>query len=83
MGDISGITAYPAPFEAVDLSLGWSFKQTDHVGENSWYPVKKVPSTVHQDLIDNKKYVRRAGSLDQTNDPFPPGWKIPLLVSMN
>ncbi|KIX02988.1 uncharacterized protein Z518_06538 [Rhinocladiella mackenziei CBS 650.93] len=55
MGDISGTAAQPAHMEVIDLSLGWSFKQTDDVGENSWCPVKKVPSTVHQDLIDNGK----------------------------
>jgi beta-mannosidase len=55
MGDISGALALPVSMEVTDLSEGWSFKQTDDVGENSWSPVKKVPSTVHQDLIDNKK----------------------------
>ncbi|ETI26027.1 hypothetical protein G647_02804 [Cladophialophora carrionii CBS 160.54] len=45
----------PVPLEVTDLSEGWSFKQTDDIGGNSWSPVKKVPSTVHQDLIDNKK----------------------------
>jgi hypothetical protein len=55
MGDISGAMVQPVPVEVADLSEGWSFKQTDDVGGNSWSPVKKVPSTVHQDLIDNKK----------------------------
>ncbi|KIW65469.1 hypothetical protein PV04_07727 [Phialophora macrospora] len=55
MGDISGAMVNPVPVEVADLSEGWSFKQTDDVGGNSWSPVKKVPSTVHQDLIDNKK----------------------------
>lgn len=59
MGDISGAVDAPVRMKVADLSLGWSFKQADDVGENSWYPVKKVPSTVHQDLIDNKRCVRR------------------------
>lgn len=55
MGDVSGPDSTPIRVEVIDLSLGWSFKQTDDVGSNSWLPVKKIPSTVQQDLIDNKK----------------------------
>ncbi|KAK7890749.1 hypothetical protein LTR67_007958 [Exophiala xenobiotica] len=55
MGDVSGDMDHPAQMEVVDLSLGWSFKQTDDIGENAWSPVKTIPSTVHQDLIDSKK----------------------------
>ncbi|KIV79563.1 hypothetical protein PV11_07115 [Exophiala sideris] len=55
MGDMSGPADSPAQMEVVDLSLGWSFKQTEHVDEDAWYPVKKIPSTVHQDLIDSKR----------------------------
>jgi beta-mannosidase len=40
----------------VELKTGWSFKQTDDANEDAWLLVKSVPSTVHQDLIDNKKY---------------------------
>jgi beta-mannosidase len=58
MGDVSGDMDHPAQMEVVDLSLGWSFKQTDDVGENAWSPVKTIPSTVHQDLIDSKKCVQ-------------------------
>lgn len=58
MGDLSGAGVTPVPMNVVDLSLGWSFKQTDSVGEDSWCPVKKIPSTVHQDLIDNAKCVK-------------------------
>lgn len=58
MGDMSGFADSPTRMEAVDLSLGWSFKQTDHVDEDAWHPVKKIPSTVHQDLIDSKRCVR-------------------------
>ncbi|ETN46207.1 uncharacterized protein HMPREF1541_00391 [Cyphellophora europaea CBS 101466] len=39
----------------VDLKHGWQFKQTNDDSKNAWLPVKQVPSTVHQDLIDNKK----------------------------
>ena len=37
------------------LESGWSFKQTDENSDNTWMPVKQIPSEVHQDLIDNKK----------------------------
>ncbi|KAK9350739.1 beta-mannosidase [Lipomyces doorenjongii] len=41
-------------FTSVDLTYGWSFKQVND-NEEGWLPVKKVPSMVQQDLIDNKK----------------------------
>ena len=41
-------------FTATVLSEGWSFRQADRP-QDEWLPVKQVPSTVHQDLIDNKK----------------------------
>ena len=44
------------PFTEISLSKGWSFQQTDKT-EDGWLPVKSVPSTVHQDLIDNKQSV--------------------------
>ena len=37
------------------LENDWFFKQTDDDNENAWLPVKRIPSVVHQDLIDNKK----------------------------
>lgn len=37
------------------LSNGWSFKQTDDQSKDAWMPVSRIPSAVHQDLIDNKK----------------------------
>lgn len=40
-------------FSSRELSKGWKFKQTD--GSEDWLPVKKVPSTVHQDLVDNDR----------------------------
>jgi beta-mannosidase len=39
------------------LTAGWTFKQTDKTGEDVWLPVKRVPTNVHLDLIDNGKYV--------------------------
>jgi hypothetical protein len=46
-------------FYATTLSDGWQFKQTrDTDSKEAWLPVKQVPSTVHQDLIDNGRYVR-------------------------
>lgn len=56
MGDSSMPQSRLASLELVDLSLGWSFKQTDDVGSNTWSPVRRIPSTIHQDLIDNNKY---------------------------
>jgi len=66
MGDMSGPADSPAQMEVVDLSLGWSFKQTDHVDEDAWHPVKKIPSTVHQDLIDSKRCVGTKVPLDRS-----------------
>lgn len=57
MGDMSGPGNTLMPMEVIDLSEGWSFRQKDGVEKNAWLPVKKVPSTVHQDLIDNKLFV--------------------------
>jgi len=34
------------------LTTSWEFKQTD-TGE--WFPVTRVPTNVHLDLMDNKK----------------------------
>ena len=56
MGDISGADMTALKCTSIELSTGWTFKQTDNSDPNAWLPVKKVPSTVHQDLIDNKKY---------------------------
>lgn len=39
---------------SITLTHGWSFRQTDRT-EDEWLQVKSVPSTVHQDLIDNGK----------------------------
>lgn len=36
-----------------ELRKGWEFKQAD--GEE-WLPVARVPTNVHLDLMDNKKY---------------------------
>ncbi|KIW18524.1 hypothetical protein PV08_02812 [Exophiala spinifera] len=52
MGDISKPLDSPSDMEVIDLSTGWSFKQTDDIEEKAWNPVKKIPSTVHQDLIN-------------------------------
>jgi beta-mannosidase len=40
-----------------ELTDGWTFKQADDTFENAWLPVKRVPTNVHLDLIDNAKYV--------------------------
>lgn len=53
MGDIPAMTT-PRALQVQDIVEGWSFKQTD---TEDWLPVKKVPTNVHLDLLDNKKYV--------------------------
>ena len=45
---------YAHAMSSATLSEGWDFRQTD-LADSEWLPVSKVPSTVHQDLIDNKK----------------------------
>ncbi|KAI4656996.1 uncharacterized protein J4E79_007611 [Alternaria viburni] len=37
------------------LSEGWTFKQGDDSAQDAWMPVKKVPTNVHLDLMDNEK----------------------------
>jgi len=39
------------------LTSNWTFKQSDDTSENVWLPVKRVPTNVHLDLIDNGRYV--------------------------
>ncbi|KAF2437884.1 glycoside hydrolase family 2 protein [Karstenula rhodostoma CBS 690.94] len=38
-----------------ELTDGWTFKQADDASDDAWLPVKKVPTNVHLDLIDNAK----------------------------
>lgn len=45
-----------------NLTEGWTLKQADNTGGDAWMPVKKVPTNVHLDLIDNGKYVITWGS---------------------
>jgi beta-mannosidase len=45
-----------ALFSSEVLSSGWEFKLTEETQPDSWLPVAKVPTTVHIDLLDNKKY---------------------------
>lgn len=45
-----------ALFSSETLSTGWEFKITEGGPLESWLPVAKVPTTVHLDLLDNKKY---------------------------
>jgi beta-mannosidase len=50
------------------LSEGWAFKQTGDTTKDAWMPVKKVPTNVHLDLMDNGKYVVAFGMLDESGD---------------
>jgi hypothetical protein len=38
------------------LTDAWVFKESEDAREDAWMPVKKVPTNVHLDLIDNGKY---------------------------
>lgn len=40
---------------AIELSEGWHFKQTDDPNEDAWLSVAKVPTHVHLDLLDHGK----------------------------
>lgn len=42
-----------AALVAQELSQNWQFKQAD---TEEWLPVARVPTNVHLDLIDTKKY---------------------------
>ncbi|KAF9889473.1 hypothetical protein FE257_007376 [Aspergillus nanangensis] len=37
------------------LTTGWSMRQADDLSQDSWLPVKTVPSQVHVDLLANEK----------------------------
>lgn len=37
------------------LTDGWTFKQADDEAKDAWMPVKRVPTNVHLDLMDNGK----------------------------
>ncbi|RMD41846.1 hypothetical protein DV735_g3268, partial [Chaetothyriales sp. CBS 134920] len=56
MGELSSSELDPCLFEATELSHGWFFREKDDSSDgDNWLPVKQVPSTVHQDLMDNQK----------------------------
>lgn len=38
-----------------ELSSGWKFKETSDASDKAWLPVKKVPTVVHLDLLDNDR----------------------------
>lgn len=50
-------------FSTQELRTGWEFKRTEDPSPDAWLPVARVPSVVHIDLIDNKKYVHLVFSL--------------------
>jgi hypothetical protein len=61
------------PLTIHQLTDGWTFKQAQDEGEDAWLPVKRVPTNVHLDLIDNGKYVITwrvlENSLQRMTDP--------------
>jgi hypothetical protein len=40
-----------------ELKNGWSFRQTESSAD-VWYPVQKIPSVVHLDLMQNNLYAQ-------------------------
>lgn len=40
----------------LELSDGWSFKQSDS-SSDGWLSVKKMPTQIHMDLLNHKKCV--------------------------
>jgi beta-mannosidase len=63
-----------ASFASEALSTGWEFKLTEETTLDSWLPVAKVPTTVHLDLLDNKKYdliARHIYEVNQYNVEYP------------
>lgn len=54
MGEMSNPGELAGPYVAIEMSKGWSFRQTDDE-HGDWLSVKRIPSTVHQDLIDNNR----------------------------
>ncbi|KAJ5895666.1 Glycoside hydrolase family 2 immunoglobulin-like beta-sandwich [Penicillium taxi] len=46
------LNLYIMKLSSYPLDLGWSFRDLD---SEEWMPVRKVPSVVQQDLIDNEK----------------------------
>jgi hypothetical protein len=56
---IMGDNSARKPLKLISQALehGWSFRQTDS-SENDWYPVQKIPSVVHLDLMQNNLYVQ-------------------------
>lgn len=44
-----------ARFWSQNLGHGWEFKSSDEA-DDAWLPVAKVPTVVHLDLLDHKKY---------------------------
>ena len=41
------------------LETGWQLKYTRDGGEDEWLSVRRVPTNVHLDLIDNRMLVFR------------------------
>jgi hypothetical protein len=80
MGDMSGSADELAPMHVTELNTGWSFREKNDANDCTWLPVKRVPSTVHQDLIDNKKFVSSDPSRSSADRPCV-GWRIHSLDS--
>ncbi|KAF2461876.1 glycoside hydrolase superfamily [Lineolata rhizophorae] len=57
------------PHVSHELGTGWSFRRIDDGTDNEWMPVKKVPTNVHLDLMDNGKHVSPSASVHSSPSP--------------
>lgn len=54
-----------------ELTTGWSFKQTDDDGSDAWMTVQHVPTVVHLDLLEHKKYCSPRMTLFKPSETMP------------
>lgn len=62
-----------------ELTKGWEFKPTEDKSPDSWLSVAKVPTTVHLDLLDNKKYDVNALKNYETDHSYRYNVEYPIL----
>ena len=53
MGEAPKPSTMAQALQVVDITDGWTFKQTD---TEEWMPVAQFPTNVHLDLMHNEKY---------------------------
>lgn len=57
MGEAPKTSTMANALQVVDITDGWTFKQTD---TEEWMPVAQFPTNVHLDLMHNEKYTASA-----------------------